>query len=122
MLPLSALARTSELSSPGERAERSSSAGSMPSRRTMALAALFRPVMSQRNAEANPACSHTTERATSIGWAIARFFGTSSPKTIDSTVARTSDSTVAVPEAIPAGRPTASRTGRISSATAGSAM
>ena len=49
-VPRSALARTSELSSPGERAERSSSAGSTPSLRTMALAMALSALISQRNA------------------------------------------------------------------------
>ena len=88
-VPCSALARTSELSSPGERAERSSSAGSTPSLRTMALAMALSALISQRNAYANPLCSQTTARAVRSGSAIARFWGTSSPNTIDSAVAST---------------------------------
>ena len=102
-VPCSALVRTSELSSRGERAERSSSAGSTPSRRTTALADAFSPVISQRNAPANPACNQTTARATRSGPAMARFFGTSSPNTMDSVVASTRASTVDGPSASPVG-------------------
>ena len=104
-VPCWALVRTSELSSRGERAERSSSAGSTPSRRTIALAEAFSPVISQRNAPANPACSQTTARAVRSGPAMARFFGTSSPNTMDSVVASTRASTVAVPAATAVGQP-----------------
>ena len=121
-VPCSALTRTSELSSPGERAERSSSAGSTPSLRTMALAAALSAAISQRNAFANPLCSQTTARAVRSGSAIARFLGTSSPNTIDSAVASTNASTVAVPPAAASDRPSATRPGTNRVAIAGSAM
>ena len=121
-VPRSALARTRELSSPGERAERSSSAGSTPSLRTMALAMALSALISQRNACANPLCSQTTARAVRSGSAIARFLGTSSPNTMDSAVASTSASTVAVVAAAPSARPSAARPGTNSVAMAGSAM
>jgi len=114
--------RTSELSSRGDRAERSSSAGSTPSRRTMALAAELRPAISQRNAPANPLCNHTTARAVHSGSAMARLFGTSSPNTIDRVVASSSERTVAVPRATPSDMPSPVSPGRNSEAIAGSAM
>ena len=123
-VPRSALDRTSDDSSRGDRAERSSSAGSTPRRRTTAFAGAFRALISQRNACANPLCSHTTPRAVRSGSAIARFFGTSSPNTIDSVVATSSDRhrRGAVAAAV-SGQPQRRRgPGRISAAIAGSAM
>ena len=121
-VPCWALERTSELSSRGERAERSSSAGSTPSLRTMALAKALSAPISQRKACAKPLCSQTTARAVRSGSAMARFLGTSSPNTIDKVVASTRDSTVAVPLAAPAERPSAVRPGAKRVAIAGSAM
>ena len=68
----------------------------------------------------NPAWRPATQRAVPIGRAMARFFGTSSPKTIDSAVATTRAMTAAVPVAAAAGRPTSSSTGEMSVAIAGS--
>jgi hypothetical protein len=53
---------------------------------------------------------------------MATFLGTSSPKTIDRMVARTRARVVASPPTNRSGTPTAARPGRISDATAGSAM
>ena len=88
----------------------------------MALAEVLRALISQRKAWANPLCSQTTARAVPSGLAMARFLGTSSPKTIDRVVASSSDRAVAVPEATPSDSPSASSPGRSSSAMAGSAM
>ena len=67
-----------------------------------------------------PAWMPATMRAVPIGRAMARFFGTSSPNTIDSAVAKTSAITEAVPPAAPGGRPTSSSSGEIRVAIAGS--
>ena len=75
--------------------------------------------MNQERVRENIAWTPATARAVRSGVAIARFFGTSSPNTIDSAVARTSAITAAAPVAAPSGRPTSSSTGEISVAIAG---
>jgi hypothetical protein len=118
-VPWAALVTTREPSSWGERAERSSSAGSIPRRRTIQFADPLSPEMNHDSDRENIAWRPATARAVPSGRAIARFLGTSSPKTIDSAVARTSAVTAAAPAAGPAGSPTSSSTGEISVAIAG---
>lgn len=94
----------------------------MPSRRTIAFALRLRPAMSRHSARVKPACNQTTARAVRSGSATARFLGTSSPNTIDSAVASRRASVLARAAARSARSPSAIRPGRISEATAGSAM
>lgn len=61
-------------------------------------------------------------RATASGLAMARFFGASSPSTICAIVTSTSASASETPKVTDAGSPTASMTGSITAASAGSAM
>ncbi len=61
-------------------------------------------------------------RATDNGWAMARFFGTSSPSTIDNDVAMSNDSAREMPPAAPEPSPSALSPGVISCARTGSAM
>ncbi len=89
MEPRCADVRTRDPSSCGDRAERNSSAGSMPRRRTIQLAVPLRPLMAHRKISENPACRPAVARAVGIGLEIARFFGTSSPKIMENEVAIT---------------------------------
>ena len=85
--PLRLEVRTRETSSCGERADRSSSAGSMPSLRRIQLAVpLVTLIAGVRNRE-NHHCAGAAHRAVGSGLATARFLGTSSPKIIDTEVA-----------------------------------
>ena len=97
--PLRAEVRTSDTSSCGERAERSSSAGSMPSSRTIQLAAPLVSRMAGVNSSENSSCKPATARAVRSGRATARYFGTSSPNTIDTDVTITSARNAMIPSA-----------------------
>ena len=119
--PLRAELRTSDTSSRGERADRSSSAGSMPSRRRIRLAVPLVSRISGVNSAENNSCGPADQRAVDTGRATARFFGTSSPKTIDSEVAIAMANTSANPPENRAATPIASRPGWMSLATTGSA-
>jgi hypothetical protein len=121
-VPCTALERTSEPSSAGERADRNSSAGSTPSRRTIQLADPFSMEISQRKIDEKNTCGPTTARAVRSGLEMARFFGTSSPNTMDSEVASSSAMVSASGATTPCGRPVASNGGSIRFAIAGSAM
>ncbi len=81
--------RTSELNSSAVRAPESSSCGSMPRARTTTFAVWLRTSTNGLKIVVNPACSGTTIRATRTGTAMAKFFGTSSPKSIEPRVATT---------------------------------
>ena len=76
--------------------------------------------MKNENTREKPDCRPATMRAVPSGRAMARFLGTSSPKTIDSPVAKTSAITAAVRPPRPADSPTSSSSGEISVAMAGS--
>ena len=97
--------RASATSSCGPRAEASSSAGSMPMRRTARFAVLFRCVMKGRNAALNRRWGVATRLATASGDEIAQFLGTSSPTTIRKTVDRAVPMTSAAEAAAVPGEP-----------------
>ena len=86
-VPCAAERRTSESSSTAERAERSSSCGSTPISFSTALAVPFSTTISGLNSMVEIRIGVMTVFAVSSGSAIAMFFGTSSPNTMDSTVA-----------------------------------
>lgn len=118
--PRRAEVRTSDTSSWGVRAERSSSAGSMPSRRTIQFAAPFVIRMAGVNSTENNHCGSTTARAVRNGRATPRYLGTSSPNTIDTDVTTISASTVVMVSATLSETPIASNHGCGSAATNGS--
>ena len=95
-VPASAEWRTSEASSEADRAPLSSSRGSMPKRRRIALAEELRPLITGRRAVVNPRCTGVIRSATRIGSAIAQFFGISSPKTIENVLTTTRLATTAI--------------------------
>ena len=74
-VPSSAEREIREASSVDERADRSSSCGSMPSRRTIALAEPLRIRIGRRITAVKMRWKPWVARAVSIGLAIARFFG-----------------------------------------------
>ena len=118
--PLRAEVRTSDSSSCAERAERSSSAGSMPNRRTIQFAAPLVARMAGVSSAENSSCGATTVRAVRSGRATARYFGTSSPNTIDTEVTITSAITAVIASATGSGTPIASNQGCGRLATSGS--
>ncbi len=120
-VPCIAERRTSEASSSAERADANSSVGSMPSRRTTAFAEPFSSATGAAIARVKPHWNACTERAVASGCAIARFFGTSSPKTIVSVVASASAIATATPSTAAAGTPSDSNGESIARAIAGSA-
>ncbi len=120
-VPTSAERWISEASSVELRAERSSSCGSTPSLRTIALADPLSTRIGRRIAPVNGRIGSWVARAVAIGRAMARFLGTSSPNTIVSTVLTTKPRASATGSTPPPGRPTASSGPRISSEIAGSA-
>ena len=73
---------TSDRSSRGERAERSSSCGSTPQERRMALAVPFSERIGHAIAVVNSRCGSWVQRAVAIGTASAMFLGISSPISI----------------------------------------
>ena len=87
--------RTSEPSSSTDRAERSSSCGSMPIIRSTPLAVPLSTQISGRKSMVENRIGPTTVLAVASGSAMAMFLGTSSPNTMDSTVAMISASSVA---------------------------
>ena len=119
--PLRAEVRTNDTSSCGERAERNSSAGSIPIRRRIQFAVPLVSRISGVNTSENSSCGPADQRAVGTGRATARFFGTSSPNTIDSEVAIRMASASATPLTNWSGRPRAVSPGAMSRATTGSA-
>jgi predicted neuraminidase len=105
-------------SSSGDRALASSSCGSTPSRRTSAFADSFRMRINQANTIEKIRIGPAVSRAVASGRAIAAFFGTSSPKSIDSSVAMTSASALAM---LPWADPNTVSAGAMRWASAGSA-
>ncbi len=120
--PRRAELRTSETSSWGERAEASSSVGSIPNRRTIQLAVPLSPLIAQRNTAEKTVIGPAVARATARGLAMARFLGISSPSTIDNDVAMMSASASDVPEATDSLTPSAVIGGLMIRASTGSAM
>ncbi len=103
--PARAECRARETSSPGVRAEASSSAGSKPRARTRRLATAFSPAITGRNSRAKTCCGPATKRATCIGRDTAQFLGTSSPITIWTAEASSMPTTTETPGTAPSGRP-----------------
>ena len=121
-VPCSAERRTSEVSSSAERAEASSSCGSTPIRRRIAFAVPLKNRMIGPAAIVKPRWKRWTAFAVASGAAIARFFGTSSPKIIVTPVARISAIASAIAGTAPSGTPIDSSGPETRSAIAGSAM
>ena len=106
-------------SSSGDLALASSSCGSMPIRRTSQFAEPLRARIRGEHAEEKAVSGPAVARATGSGRASAAFFGTSSPNSMDSRVARASASTWAMPSVA---WPVSGRSGAVNSlARAGSA-
>ncbi|CPZ79518.1 Uncharacterised protein [Mycobacteroides abscessus] len=101
--PLRAEVRTSDPNSCGERAERSSSAGSMPMRRSTQLAVPFSARIAKAKTAENSTMGPEVARDVQTGRASAKFLGTNSPKIIDIDVAmiNASASDIALLTAIP---------------------
>ncbi len=119
--PARAECRARETSSPGVRAEASSSAGSTPRARTRRLATVLSAAITGRNRREKWCCGPATNRATCRGLDTAQFLGTSSPITIWIAEASSMPTTTATPEAAPSGMPSAPNGPRSSPASAGSA-
>ncbi len=98
----------------------SSSCGSMPSRRTMALAVPFDTLMNGPSAALKTASGRANSSAARTGRASTTFFGMSSPATMLSTVATARAMPSAMPSAVRAEKK-GSSAGRITVASAGSA-
>ncbi len=111
----------SDASSVELRAERSSSCGSMPRRRTNALAEPFSTLIGPRAIAVNARWKRWVARATSIGFASARFLGTSSPKIIVRKVPRARPMPTAIGVIAFSGTPSASSGPSMRSEIAGSA-
>lgn len=94
----------------------------MPRRRTIQFAVPLSPLIAQRNTAENTVIGPAVARATASGLAIARFFGISSPRTIDSDVAITSARISDVADATESPTPSAFSGGRSIRARTGSAM
>ncbi len=120
-VPWSAERAISEASSVDERADRSSSWGSMPSERTIAFAEPFSNRIGQVLSVVNARMKPWVARAVSIGLAMARFFGTSSPKIMVNVEPMARPSPTASGCTTPSGTPQPSRGGEIRSEIAGSA-
>lgn len=113
--------RARETSSPGVRAEASSSAGWTPKRRTIRLAAAFSSVMTGRKRREKRCWGRATKRATASGRETAQFLGTSSPMTIWAAEAMSMPMTTETPPTPPGGNPAAVSGPSRSRASAGSA-
>ena len=120
-VPESADREIREASSVEERADRSSSCGSMPSRRTIALADPLSRRIGSRMIAVNMRWKPWVARAVSIGRAIARFLGTSSANTMVTSELTVSPIATATGLTAPGGNPAASSGPSMSSAIAGSA-
>ncbi len=120
-VPCSADRCASDASSAELLADRSSSWGSSPSRRTSALAEPLSSRIGTRFTDVKVRWTSWVARATCIGRAIARFLGTSSPKIIVSPALRVSAIVTETTRTAPPGTPSASSGPSISSAIAGSA-
>ena len=120
-VPSSAEREISDASSVDDRAERSSSCGSMPSRRTIAFAEPLSSRIGRRITAVNIRWKPWVARAVSIGRAMARFLGTSSAKTIVTTELTVSPMATATGATAPSGTPRARRGPSMRSEIAGSA-
>ena len=120
-VPTSAEREISEASSVELRADRSSSCGSSPNRRTAALAEPLRNRIGYLLSAVNQRIGNWVTLAVAIGRATARFFGTSSPKSMVRNVLSTRPMASAVGWMAPSGMPSASSGSSTISAIAGSA-
>ena len=120
-VPCCAERPTSDISSSGERADASSSWGSMPIRRRIPFADSLKSAIAGRFTVVNPRMNPWTALAVCSGSATARFWGTSSPRTIVTAVARISAIVTATPWTAPDGTPRLSSGPSMSFAIAGSA-
>ena len=120
--PLSADESTIKSSSSVDTAPRSSSTGSTPISRNSRFAAPSNSRMTGPATRRNTHIDGARARATGSGFAIAKFFGASSPNTICAMVANINASVIAIPNVADSGRPTATSAGSINEASAGSAM
>jgi hypothetical protein len=120
-VPTEAEREMREASSVELRADRSSSCGSRPSLRTAALAEPLRNRIGTRLTAVKPRMNRWVARAVCIGLAMARFFGTSSPKIIVRKVPSVRPIAVATGRTAPSGIPADSSGPRIRCETAGSA-
>ncbi len=120
-VPWSALRRTRLSSSSALRALASSSVGSTPKRCNMALALPFNTLIGQRARLVKASSGHWINAAVAYGLAIARFFGTSSPKIIVTAVANINPRAMAILAVNWIGMPITVSMGCISCAIAGSA-
>ncbi len=102
-------------------AERSSSAGSIPSLRRIQFAVPLVRWINGVNSIEKSTCGPATARAVGSGFATARYCGTSSPNTIETEVAISSASASASPLATSRRSDVASNTGSRRCATNGSA-
>ena len=120
-VPWSAERCTSEASSWELRADRSSSCGSMPRRRTIMLADPLSARIGPRVSAVNPRMNPWVVRAVCSGRAIAMFLGTISPKIMVSTVPSTRPRPSASGETTSSGTPAAISGPSMRSEIAGSA-
>ncbi len=112
--------RIRKLSSSALRAPLSSSCGSTPIARISRLAVLFKNTTTGLNTVVNRAWNGTTALAVASGSASAKFFGTSSPITIENTVASSTPTTAPMAGTAPSGTPSPPSGDSSSELTAGS--
>lgn len=93
----------------------------MPSRRTSQLAEPLSPLIAHLKIRENPAIAPAVTRAVDIGFAMAMFLGTSSPKIIENDVAKIRATAREMPDARESEAPSAVVTGRMNPASTGSA-
>ena len=110
--PALAERRTRLESSSAVRAPDSSSFGSMPIARRTPLALPLSTVIAGRKTVVKPTWNGMTSLAVCRGIASAKFFGTSSPRIIDTMVASVIAMNTASGETMPAGSPQSAKTGR----------
>ena len=106
-VPSSTECSTRAVSSEAERADEISSCGSMPMRASTQFAAPPSTQMTGRATAVKAIWKGTTRTAVAIGWASARFLGTSSPKSIENTLMNVAAAKAAMPVARPHASPAA---------------
>ena len=104
-VPSSAECSTRAASSDAERAEEISSCGSIPMRASTQFAVPPSTQMMGRATTVKAIWKGTTRAAVLIGWANARFLGTSSPKSMEKTLTKAAATKAATPVASPHARP-----------------
>ena len=104
-VPSSTECSTRAASSEAERADEISSCGSIPMRASTQFAVPPSTQMMGRAMAVNTIWKGTTRLAVDIGWARARFLGTSSPKSIEKTLMNTAATKAAMAVAKPHASP-----------------